>query len=207
MHGFTAREIIANGWPILSILMIMSALSITTIVDRLVMFRKTKRHIRIVSQRLGLVAQQRGKAAVLAELAGGQSTVLTLIGAALSAEPDSVALDNALRRHMKDQLRQLEFMMPALGTIASTAPFVGLFGTVIGIMKAFGDIAASSGGGPEVVAAGIAEALITTAAGLAVAIPAVMGYNYCVNQVRQITEDIDAVAYDLVRAVQKGRPA
>lgn len=65
-----------------------------------------------------------------------------------------------------------------LGTIANASPFVGLLGTVIGIIRAFHSISVSSGGGVNVVAGGISEALVSTAAGLAVAIPASMVYNY-----------------------------
>src|SRR5882672_7332457 len=77
---------------------------------------------------------------------------------------------------------ELKENLGVLATIGATAPFVGLFGTVIGIMHAFGKMA-TSGGGIASVSAGIAEALITTAFGLAVAIPAVWAYNYFQNRV------------------------
>jgi biopolymer transport protein ExbB len=70
-----------------------------------------------------------------------------------------------------------------LGTIGATAPFVGLFGTVVGIMRAFQDMAAHPGGGFAVVAAGISEALVATAAGIAVAIEAVVFYNFFTSRV------------------------
>ena len=68
--------------------------------------------------------------------------------------------------------------LPILATIASIAPFVGLFGTCKGIIAAFSDIATQGMGGPSVIAAGISEALVSTATGLLVAIPALMFYNY-----------------------------
>ncbi len=84
---------------------------------------------------------------------------------------------------------ELKENLGALATIGATAPFVGLFGTVLGIIHAFGKMA-TSGGGIASVSAGIAEALITTAFGLAVAIPAVWAYNYFQNRVDRFTVEM-----------------
>ncbi|MBI4424295.1 MAG: MotA/TolQ/ExbB proton channel family protein, partial [Elusimicrobia bacterium] len=87
--------------------------------------------------------------------------------------------------------------LPFLGSVGSTAPFIGLFGTVLGVMRAFRDLAGAAGAGPGVVAIGISEALVATAAGLFVAIPAVLGYNYFLvraeryaNELRWVTDEI-----------------
>ena len=81
--------------------------------------------------------------------------------------------------HGVDRARlSLERWLGVLGTIGAVAPFIGLFGTVLGVMRAFRDLAAAGMGNPTIVAAGIAEALVATAAGLAAAIPAVVLYNY-----------------------------
>ena len=68
--------------------------------------------------------------------------------------------------------------LAAIATIGSVSPFIGLFGTVVGVIRAFRDLSTYAGAGPSVVAMGIAEALINTAAGLFVAIPAIVAYNY-----------------------------
>lgn len=83
----------------------------------------------------------------------------------------------------------MQSTMGILGTIGNVTPFIGLFGTVIGIMRAFHDLSLSSGGGPAVVASGIAEALVATAMGLFVAVPAVIFYNYFVRKVDGIETD------------------
>ncbi len=83
----------------------------------------------------------------------------------------------------------LEGRLAMLGTIASAAPFVGLLGTVIGIIRAFHTISLNTGGGMASVAGGISEALFATAAGLAVAIPASMIYNYYTHQSNRIAKD------------------
>jgi biopolymer transport protein ExbB len=70
---------------------------------------------------------------------------------------------------------------------------VGLFGTVLGVIKAFADLAGAEGSGPEVVMAGLSEALIATAVGLLVAIPAVMAYNYLMKRASELLADVDGL--------------
>lgn len=100
----------------------------------------------------------------------------------------------------------LEKNLNLLGTIASNAPYIGLLGTVMGIMKAFNDLANSPGQGNEVVMAGIAHALVSTAIGLAVAIPAVVAFNYFQKKVGLVLSNIDA-ARDLCLVYTKSRKA
>lgn len=91
-----------------------------------------------------------------------------------------------------DEKTRIERFLGILGTMGNTAPFIGLFGTVVGIIKAFHDLAVSGSGGPAVVAAGISEALVATAGGLAVAIPAVMLFNYYMKRVKDVIADMEA---------------
>lgn len=93
-----------------------------------------------------------------------------------------VELMNAAR--MEERLKMERFIM-VLGTMGTICPFIGLFGTVIGIIRAFHDLAVSGSGGPSVVAAGISEALVTTAAGLAIAVPSVILFNYFMKKMKQ----------------------
>jgi biopolymer transport protein TolQ len=86
-------------------------------------------------------------------------------------------VERAMRLVLNGELRQLETHLPFLATLGSAAPFIGLFGTVWGIMRSFAGIAAANNTSLAVVAPGIAEALFATAMGLAAAIPAVVAYN------------------------------
>jgi TolQ protein len=86
-------------------------------------------------------------------------------------------IDRAMRLALAAQLRQLEHRLPFLATLGAAAPFIGLFGTVWGIMRSFNAIAAANNTSLAVVAPGIADALFATAMGLAAAIPAVVAYN------------------------------
>ena len=92
-------------------------------------------------------------------------------------QPDDV-IEERMHIALSEQRLLFERNLGVLGTMGNTAPLIGLLGTVWGIMRAFHDLAATGSAGPSVVAAGIAEALFTTAAGLVVAVPAVMLYNH-----------------------------
>ncbi len=94
------------------------------------------------------------------------------------AHLDADAQEEALQIALSEQRLQLERNLGVLGTMGNTAPLIGLLGTVWGIMRAFHDLARTGSAGPSVVAAGVAEALLTTAAGLLVAVPSVMLYNH-----------------------------
>ncbi len=101
-------------------------------------------------------------------------------------------ISNAMEREVTIETTKLEQYTSVVGTIASTAVYIGLFGTVLGIIRAFHDIAQSSGsGGINVVINGIAEALICTAAGLCVAVPAVIAYNYFIKRVDKFVVDME----------------
>jgi biopolymer transport protein ExbB len=93
-----------------------------------------------------------------------------------------------------EQRNKLEKNLNVLGTLGNIAPLIGLFGTVVGIIRAFHSLAVSGSGGPSVISAGIAEALITTASGLAVAVPAVIFYNFFLRRVSTIMSEIEVVS-------------
>ncbi|WP_321917782.1 MULTISPECIES: MotA/TolQ/ExbB proton channel family protein [unclassified Paraburkholderia] len=103
----------------------------------------------------------------------------------------------ALRGALQASQRRLEFGQVLLASVGSTAPFVGLLGTVWGIYHALGSIAASGQAMIENVAGPVGEALIMTAFGLVVAIPAVLAYNVLGRLVRQLCDDLDGFAHDL----------
>jgi biopolymer transport protein TolQ len=92
---------------------------------------------------------------------------------------------------------RLEQGLPFLATTASVAPFVGLFGTVWGIMQSFHAIGQRGGASLAVVGPGLSEALVATAVGLAAAIPAVVAYNHYLNRIRRIEEELENFAEEL----------
>jgi biopolymer transport protein TolQ len=101
------------------------------------------------------------------------------------------AIENVLRITITEESERLERRLSFLATTANTAPFIGLFGTVWGIMDAFREIGVRGTTSLAVVAPGISEALITTALGLATAIPAVLAYNYLLGRLRSVTSKME----------------
>lgn len=115
----------------------------------------------------------------------------------------STNIERALRRAATSELTRMESLVPFLATTGSTAPFVGLFGTVIGIMKAFRDIGLVGSANLATVAPGIAEALIATAAGLAAAIPAVVAYNYFNTKTKVLASEMENFSSDFMNIVRR----
>lgn len=109
----------------------------------------------------------------------------------------------ALMRASNQEVTTLERQLSWLATTASAAPFVGLFGTVWGIMDAFQRIGAMGSANLAVVAPGISEALIATAAGIGAAIPAVVAYNHFVNHIKRVAADMDNFTQDFLNIVQR----
>jgi biopolymer transport protein TolQ len=113
------------------------------------------------------------------------------------------AVQRALRRAAGLEISRLERYLPFLATTASSTPFIGLFGTVWGVMAAFHGIGSQGSASLAVVAPGISEALIATAAGLGAAIPAVIGYNYFVNRVKHWATEMDGFSLDLLNILSR----
>ncbi len=107
-------------------------------------------------------------------------------------------LEELMLTKLKEERMKLERFLGILGTLGNVSPFIGLFGTVVGIIKAFRDLAASGTGGPSVVARGIAEALVATAAGLLVAIPAVIIFNYFNKRLKDQTVEMEVASSRLI---------
>lgn len=113
------------------------------------------------------------------------------------------SISRALERAAAQEVTKLERWLIFLGTTGSTAPFIGLFGTVWGVMEAFASIGITGAANIAVVAPGISEALIATAAGLFAAIPAVIGYNYFIHRVKINGTDMDNFSLDMLSLVDR----
>jgi len=116
------------------------------------------------------------------------------------------AAHRAMRRATEIEVARMERYLPFLATTASAAPFIGLFGTVVGIMSAFHGIGQQGSASLAVVAPGISEALIATAAGLGAAIPAVMGYNFYINRTKRWATEMDGFTLELLNILARPAP-
>ena len=132
----------------------------------------------------------------LTRLTGGEPRELN--------EAQSTHIESVTRRAATREVTHLESWMGLLGTIGSTAPFIGLFGTVYGIMDAFLSIGNQQNANLPVVAPKIAEALIATAAGLVAAIPSVIAYNYFARRVQQLADILEGFAADVAARARLG---
>jgi biopolymer transport protein TolQ len=113
------------------------------------------------------------------------------------------SIQRTLRRSISVEIRRFRQLVPFLATVGNTAPFIGLFGTVWGIMHTFQGIGLSGSASLAVVAPGISEALIATAAGLAAAIPAVMAYNHFMDRIRVLESELESFSSDLLNIIER----
>jgi biopolymer transport protein TolQ len=218
-------ELVLNAGPVakfvLAILLLFSIVSWALIVEKWWQFRRVRR------QTLGFVKVFReGRRPSLVHSAARKfrdSPLAQLYASAyaeISGLPDIMdqvvddgdeglsperleAVHRALRRSAGLEIAQLERYLPFLATTASATPFIGLFGTVWGIMSSFQGISSQGSASLAVVAPGISEALIATAAGLAAAIPAVIGYNDFLNRVRHWATEMDGFILDLLNVLSR----
>jgi biopolymer transport protein TolQ len=150
-------------------------------------------------------ATQRTRSPVAALYRAGYDELIRVKAAQGSDDAGGIEnIERALRRATSKQTTILESMVPFLATTGSTAPFIGLFGTVYGIMHAFLALSASHDTSTiDRVGPGIAEALFTTAVGLVAAVPAVIAYNYFVRQTRVLCTEMDIFANDFLNIVRR----
>ncbi len=195
--GFT---LLGSDW-VLWLLVGLSLVSVTVMVERGLALRGTVGdldglgHDLVSRLRDGDV---RGARALLADLRAPAAAVAAAGVAVFEHGADTVAETMA---SAKSRVRvDLERNLGVLGTLGNNAPFVGLFGTVLGIIKAFADLSRNQTGGASAVMSGISEALVATAVGLMVAIPAVVAYNFFQGRVRKALARVDALAHLVLSA-------
>lgn len=180
---------------ILWIMVALSVLSIATILERLFTLRQAASASKKIKSRLREVLQSNN----LSELEELSRDRDSLEGRGLSyglrhvKENGANGLEEIFNSYALIEKPVLERSLNFLATVGSNAPFLGLLGTVLGIMKAFKDLSANVTAGNEAVMLGIAEALISTAIGLVVAIPAVIAYNYFQKAVKGQMQSLESV--------------
>ena len=197
-EGKSFLDILQLGGFTMYILLICSIVTVTAIVERLMYFKKKSRIRYVDIMRPLAEALSRNDLARARALCEKEDTPFANVaGAGLKAADKSrEKIANAMDRQISAEVMELERSLSVLGTIGSTVVYIGLFGTVLGIIRSFQQIAESAGGagGMDTVIAGIAEALICTATGILVAVPAVIAYNLFTKRVENFTTDMELVA-------------
>ncbi|WII70631.1 MotA/TolQ/ExbB proton channel family protein [Bdellovibrio sp. 22V] len=180
---------------VLWILLLLSVLSIGMILERYFALKKVAAESQRVRARIKLALQSNSVEDVEDLAKDPNSLEGRAAGYALKHMKDSGSkgLEEIFNTFALTERPELEKFLGFLATVGSNAPYVGLFGTVLGIMKAFNDLATAPEAGQQTVMAGISMALVATAAGLFVAIPAVAFYNYYSKQVKSVFQSLESV--------------
>lgn len=208
MEGLSVLDMIRQGWMATYPLLVFSMVTVSIIFERLWSLRN------LVSDSLGLAN------GICPALEKGQFDQALQQTQAAAATPAGRIFSDVLARHRSDSLEYLADLTEekrfeelealkgplwVLGTVGASAPFIGLFGTVVGIIKAFHNMALMGSGGFSVVAAGISEALVATALGLAVAILAVIFYNYFQTRIERVEAALTIACNRVLDAIYLGR--
>jgi biopolymer transport protein ExbB/TolQ len=202
--------IFARG--IVIVMAFMSVLSLITMAERWVVFSRSRSESRSFAEKMGAILAKgdlnTAASTNMGKKVGHLGRVISagLMAYRLSPANREVAVESvarALERQAQREVQSLKRGLGLLATVGSTSPFVGLLGTVMGIITAFQSMAASGSGGLGTVSNGIAEALVTTAFGLLVAIPAVMAYNYLQGWVDARAVDISESSNEFLDVVAK----
>jgi len=200
---------------VFGVLVVMGLASLTVFIERILTLRRSRRVSREFAAESGGHVRADMIESVIEEATKFKHGHLPrLVGSALStyrhardtADVSIIPPAERTRRHMERYLEDLgadlRRGLSVLATVGSIAPFVGLLGTVLGIISAFQGIASAGSGGLSAVSAGISEALIETAVGLAVAIPAVLAFNYLTGLINREERGLNGAAGELLDTIE-----
>jgi biopolymer transport protein ExbB/TolQ len=215
----TFTELLGNvglfGAAVMCCLAVLSVFSVGLIVDKHRRFRSAIRHSQAFKPVFGKFLHGGEVQELIDALRAHKNSHVAQVVSAGILEYDGVRqkggnpieslelVTSALRDSISETLIQLKQGLGFLATIGSTAPFIGLFGTVVGIINAFRGIAATGSGGMAVVSGGIAEALVATALGIFVAIPAVVAFNHFTGKMENFHVEMNRASSQLVNCLFK----
>jgi biopolymer transport protein ExbB len=215
LHLWGQMGYFAKG--IVVILAIMSIWSLTIMIQKFIQFQRAQAETRKFAPQFSRAIQEENldQAIALAEK-NKKSHVARVVGEALAevkpllrdratiTAADINSAERAVERQMLITLADFKRGIGILATVGSTAPFVGLLGTTMGVVNSFTGMAQSGSGGLAAIGGGIAEALITTAFGLLVAIPAVWAYNYFTTKIDNLAAEMTYVSKEMIDYLIKG---
>jgi biopolymer transport protein TolQ len=211
--------ILASGWFGRSIIIVLFIISIVSLA---ILIKKLKDFKRAEIQNRSFLRRFRGRTSlaefyeVRSKVAGPMRRIFEeayseIRKAESDADAESIkltpAISSAVKRTKMVEVHGFESHLVFIATVVTISPFLGLLGTVWGIMTAFMDIRTFGSAHINIVAPGIAEALITTVVGLCVAIPAVIFYNHLTNRAGKLTDQLDVFSNELVEELGAGSPA
>ncbi len=196
-YDFNLLQVLSKGGWTIGILVVLSILVVAVLIERLSFYRKAFKPLQVLLDVLSPSLGRSGFKEALenCDKVGGFLSRVARTG--ILARMEKADPTKAMEREAKLQLLELERRLPFLATIGSIAPFIGLFGTVLGIIQAFRDLSQANAGGAAVVSQGIAEALFATASGLFVAILAVFIYNMFQARLNRAAQEAEILISDI----------
>jgi biopolymer transport protein ExbB/TolQ len=197
--------LLGSTW-VMYLLLALSVASIATMVERWVFFRRRRDDIDELGEKLMALLERGDASAARTLLEKSRSIEAGVLRAGMrywGSTPESI--EDAIAGEMLRERRELERGMTFMGTLGNNAPFVGLLGTVIGVIIAFQQLGSSQAAASmSAVMGGIAEALIATGVGLFVALPAVVAYNVVQKAIADVEDNVTAIAKDITALMRSG---
>lgn len=194
-------EYFYRGGVLMYPILICSIISFTIIIERLIFFSTNKINITLIHKVLELILNKEFEKAK--KILQNTNEIIKTIFTKSIEEINSPNFEDTVEDLAEQQISKLERFLPLLAAIASISTLLGFTGTVVGMIKAFESIAQAGYASPQVVAKGIAEALITTAAGLIVAIPTIAFYHYFNYRVDRYTIQVGHFIQELIKLKNK----
>lgn len=210
MESLSVLDMIQRGWMATYPLILFSVVTVSIIFERTWSLRNLVSKSLLLAQEICPPLERGDFVAALQTSQGQVETPAGRLFADVLARHQSDSMEYLAELTEDKRFEELEALkgpLWVLGTVSSSAPFIGLFGTVVGIIKAFHNMALMGSGGFSVVASGISEALIATALGLAVAILAVIFYNYFQTRIERIESALTIASNRVLDAIHLGRQA
>jgi biopolymer transport protein ExbB/biopolymer transport protein TolQ len=205
-QNLSILDILMKGGPVFIVLLCVSLLAVFVIIERAMAMAAARKNAKKFVQQI-LARSHAGKFEEATVLCRENESLVSdvFLAALLRRMSDKAVIEEAVEREGARLTAYMEKRLHILATIGSTTPFVGLFGTVLGIINAFNSISASASYAPALVSNGIAEALVNTAAGLAVAIPAVLAFNWFTQRIQAFSAELQLACSELVEVLCEGR--
>ncbi len=203
--NITFKQLLIAGGPILFVLVALSIYSIALIWERWTVYKKTFSGLEDLVHKAHALLKA-GEIKQLTDLSSKSRTPAgDIVHKVISHYGSPLERRELAEKAVEWHVSRLSRSLTAIATIGSISPFVGLFGTVIGVIRAFRDLSAYAGAGPSVVAMGIAEALVNTAAGLFVAIPAIVAYNYFAHKANEFSSEMNWLTEQIIDRASSSR--
>jgi len=196
--NITFKQLIIAGGPILFLLAGLSIYSIALIWERWSVYKRTLNGMDDLLHKIQALLKT-GEVKQIAELCTrAKSPAGDIIHKVMTHYGSPLEKRELAEKAVEWHVSRMGKSLTAIATIGSISPFIGLFGTVIGVIRAFRDLSMYAGAGPSVVAMGIAEALVNTAAGLFVAVPAIVAYNYFAHKANDFSSEMNWITEQVI---------